>query len=131
MQSNPCVLGPGQNQEVVISFKPTAAEVYDAVVPVRVNGLFNINIRLLGEGVPLRIELAHPEQLQRGVTFGAVPCGSSCTRTLALVNRGKAAAYVSLDPSQEMMQRLGIELMPAEGVNLKPRETVELNLWYR
>ena len=68
---------------------------------------------------------------QRGVAFGAVPCGSSCSRTLGLVNRGRAAAFVSLEPSAELFDRLGIELIPAAGVMLRPREVAELTLWYR
>jgi hypothetical protein len=84
-----------------------------------------------GEGVPLRVELAKPEQLQRGVSFGAVPCGSSCSRTLSLANRGKAAAFVSFEPSLELFERLQVEAMPAGGLLLKPHEVAEVTLWYR
>jgi hypothetical protein len=84
-----------------------------------------------GEGVPLRVELAKPEQLQRGVSFGAVPCGSSCSRTLALVNRGKAAAFVSFEPSMELFDRLQMEVMPAGGMLLKSHEVAEVTIWYR
>jgi hypothetical protein len=84
-----------------------------------------------GEGVPLRVELLKPEQQGRGISFGAVPCGSSCSRTLSLVNRGRASAFVSFGPSAELFERLGIDIMPAGGVNLQPRETMELNMWFR
>jgi hypothetical protein len=84
-----------------------------------------------GEGVPLIIEVAKPEQSQRGVFFGAVPCGSCCNRTLSLVNKGRAAAHVSFGPSAELLQQLGIEVIPAEGVLLKARQTADLTLLYR
>eukprot|EP00775_Hariotina_reticulata_P008964 gene8964-9139_t len=131
ISASPCVLGPGQTQEILVTFKPTAAQTYTTVMPLRVNGLYNINIMLGGEGVPLRIELLKPEQQQRGIAFGAVPCGSSCSRTLSLVNRGRASAFVSFGPSTELFERLGIDIMPAGGVSLQPRETVEVNLWFR
>lgn len=125
------MLAPGHSQDIPISFKPTMAQTYDAAVPIRVNGLYNINILLTGEGVPLRVELAKPEQLQRGLTFGAVPCGSSCSRTLSLVNRGRAAAFIGFEPSVDMLERLGIEVMPAAGVLLRPKEASDVTMWYR
>eukprot|EP00879_Flechtneria_rotunda_P018040 GHRR01018909.1.p1 GENE.GHRR01018909.1~~GHRR01018909.1.p1 ORF type:complete len:542 (+),score=201.99 GHRR01018909.1:696-2321(+) len=129
--SSPCVLAPGHSQEVPITFKPTAAQKYNAVMPVRVNGLYNVNVNLSGEGVPLRVELAKAEQMQRGVAFGAVPHGSSSNRNLALANRGQASAFVSFEPSHELFERLGIEVMPAAGLMLKPREVAEVTLWFR
>jgi hypothetical protein len=84
-----------------------------------------------GEGVPLIIEVAKPEQAQRGVFFGAVPCGSCCNRVLPLINKGKAAAQINFAPSAELLQQLGIEVIPVEGLMLKPRQTADLTLLYR
>jgi hypothetical protein len=84
-----------------------------------------------GEGVPLVIEVAKPDQAQRGVFFGAVPSGSCCNRILPLINKGRAAAHISFAPSAELLQQLGIEVIPAEGVLLKPRQTADLTLLYR
>jgi hypothetical protein len=84
-----------------------------------------------GEGVPLRVEAAEDDIAARGVAFGAVPCGGSSCRVLAIANRGRAAARVTLEPSIEMLQRLGIELLPADGLMLRPHEQAALTLWYR
>lgn len=81
--------------------------------------------------MPLIIEVAKPEQAQRGVFFGAVPCGSCCNRTLSLISKGKAAAQINFALSAELLQQLGIEVIPVEGVTLKPRQTAELTLLYR
>jgi hypothetical protein len=81
--------------------------------------------------VPLLVEVSKAEQAQRGVLFGAVPCGCCCNRVLPLINRGRAAAQVSFGPSAELLQQLGIEVIPAEGVLLKPKQTAELTLMYR
>jgi hypothetical protein len=43
------MLAPGQSIEVPVSFKPTAAQEYAAVMPLRVNGLYNMNVMLAGE----------------------------------------------------------------------------------
>lgn len=81
--------------------------------------------------MPLRVEVAKPEQLQRGVTFGAVPCGSSCSRSLSLVNRSKAAAFVSFEPNAELFERLQVEVMPAGGIMLRPHEAADVTLLYK
>lgn len=85
----------------------------------------------VGEGVPLLVEVGKGDQAQRGVFFGAVPCGSCCNRVLPLVNKGRASAQVSFGPSAEVFKQLGIEIIPAEGVMLKPKQTAEVTLMYR
>lgn len=83
----------------------------------------------LGEGVPLRVEPTDPSQ--RTLAFGAVPRGQSSSRQLAVTNRGKAAALLSLAPARELLERLGVEVMPAAPVVLRPREETSLTLFFR
>jgi hypothetical protein len=79
--------------------------------------------------VLLRVELADPSQ--RTLSFGAVPRGQSASRQLALVNRGRAPALLSLGPARELLERLGIEALPAAPVVLRPREEASVTLFYR
>lgn len=102
---------------------------YKDTIQLEINGLYTINITTSGEGVPLLVGLADPGQ--RTVAFGAVPKGQSSSRVLVLANRGKAAAAVSLAPSVDMFARLGLEVMPAGLVLLRPRETSEVTLYFR
>lgn len=51
VSASPCVLAPGQTQDISITFQPSAAETYTTVMPLRVNGLYNINIMLAGTAV--------------------------------------------------------------------------------
>ena len=76
----PSVLSPGQSQEVSISFCPGEAQHYREVVPVRINGLYTVKLLLLGEGTPLRLELANPAH--RLLNLGAVSLGSQATKTV-------------------------------------------------
>jgi hypothetical protein len=46
--STPCVLLPGKRAEVGITFVPSAAKEYAAVMPLRVMGLYDLHIRLSG-----------------------------------------------------------------------------------
>lgn len=76
----PSVLAPGQSQEVSISFCPCEAQHYREVVPIRINGLYTVKLVLLGEGTPLRLELANPAH--RLLNLGAVSLGSQATKTV-------------------------------------------------
>jgi hypothetical protein len=48
--STPSVLKPGHSTEISITFVPTAAKEYTTAVPLRVMGLYDINIPLKGTG---------------------------------------------------------------------------------
>lgn len=48
VSSTPSVLKPGDSTEISITFVPTAAKEYTTAVPLRVMGLYDINIPLKG-----------------------------------------------------------------------------------
>lgn len=82
-----------------------------------------------GEGVPLRLELSDPSQ--RTLAFGAVPRGQSSARTLAVTNRGRAPVALDLGPAADMLARRCLEVSPAGGLVLRPREEARLSLFFR
>jgi hypothetical protein len=65
------------------------------------------------------------------VAFGAVSRGSSCSRTLQLVNRGKAPLMVGLGPSADLFARLGISASPMGLVLMRPRDKASFTLMFR
>lgn len=125
----PAMLQPGESRDATISFRPPGAQPYAMRLPLEVNGLYTVHVDFKGEGAPLRIEPANPTQ--RTVAFGAVPRGQGVSRIVPLVNRGRVAATLSLGPSAAMLSRLGIEVLPAADVVLRPREALDLTFFYR
>lgn len=123
------VLQPGEARDMALTFRPPAPGPYNDVVPLRVNGLYAVNVAVAGEGVPLRLELADPAQ--RTLAFGAVPRGQMASRTLALVNRSRAPVSVGLAPSRDVLERRCLEAAPAGGLVLRPREEARLSLLFR
>lgn len=97
------VLQPGESRDYVMTFTPTAAVAYAVVLPLEVNGLYTVNVEFKGEGSVMRVELVNP--LQHTVQFGPVTRGTSSTRVVALVNRGRTAVTLSAAPSAEMLKR--------------------------
>ena len=53
---------------MTVSFMPRESRDYRAVIPFQINGLYNVNVVVTGEGVPLRLDLANPAQT--AVSFG-------------------------------------------------------------
>ena len=80
----PSVLAPGASQDVSISFCPCGAQQYNEVVPIRINGLYTVKLALLGEGVPLRVELANPAH--RALNLGAISLGSQVNKTVQVLS---------------------------------------------
>ena len=91
----PSVLAPGASQDVSISFCPCEAQQYNEVVPIRINGLYTVKLALLGEGVPLRVELANPAH--RALNLGAISLGSQVNKTVQVLS--VAYATCSLWPT--------------------------------
>ena len=77
-----------------LTFSPPEVDAYEAVVPFVVNGLWNVDVKVRGEGCELKLELAEPQQQQ--LALGAVPVHQQAARTVGLVNRSRRAIDVSL-----------------------------------
>lgn len=76
----PSVLAPGASQEVSISFSPCEARMYREVLPININALYTVRVSILGEGSPLRLELANPAH--RSLNLGAVSRGSQSSKSV-------------------------------------------------
>lgn len=88
------VLAPGQSASIPVTFKPAAAAAYSTVLPLRVNGLYNINIKLAGAC------LVCMQQQQRAhccVYCGSQsirPCIGTCTTVLSVAVPAAHAAML-------------------------------------
>ncbi|KAF5830389.1 hypothetical protein DUNSADRAFT_14652 [Dunaliella salina] len=126
-----CVLAPGESRDALVTFKPVDTQTYAARLPLEINGLFTLHVDFRGEGTPLRVECANPEQ--QAISFGSVPKGNSSTRTVGIVNRGRVHTRIKLTKAcADALEALGVQWsLPPEGVVLRPREVVELKFFYR
>lgn len=65
-----CVLQPGQSCDGTLSFRPSQALPYTQRLLLEVNGLYTVGVDLAGEGAPMRVEPANPNN--QVVNFGPV-----------------------------------------------------------
>ena len=90
----PTSLEPGKSASVEVEFFPRVVGKARASIPFQINGLYTVHVNVSGEGVPLRVELANPEDAS--VNFGSLREGQSCSREIKIANRGKLPAEVRL-----------------------------------
>lgn len=53
---------------------------YREVLPININGLYTVRVSILGEGTPLKLELANPAH--RSLNLGAVSRGSQSSKSV-------------------------------------------------
>ena len=83
----PTSLEPGTSASVEVAFFPRDAGKARASIPFQINGMYTVHVDVSGEGVPLRVELANPEDAS--VNFGSLREEQSCAREIKIANRGK------------------------------------------
>lgn len=125
------VLQPGESHEWMVTFKPHAAVATALSLSIEINGLYTVHVEAKGEGSPLRVEVANPAH--RAINFGPVAQGSSSTRVISVINRGRTTAILNLTPSADLLARCGINVIPALSteVLLRPRENIDLTFFFR
>lgn len=58
------MLEPGQSSDIEIEFTPREQKEYAFKLPFIVNGSSVVNVSVTGRGVPARLELANPSNVQ-------------------------------------------------------------------
>ncbi|CAK4295658.1 unnamed protein product [Aphanomyces euteiches] len=123
VQVQPTVLGPHEALEVPITFIARREGSYKDVIPFTINGTTNINVIITGEGIYPKIELVgNPQQM---VNFGTLQIGQSVSRFIKLLNRAKRKTSIDLSTASQ-----DITIFPNRDIQLKPRESVDVELCF-
>merc|ERR1711988_1293232 len=122
----PHVLAPGEFVDVPFKFTPREQRDFGFTVPFIVNGSSMVNVAVIGNGIPARLELVNPSNIL--LPFGAVPEGNDLAKQVKLVNRSKRQLQFELiDPmhlGQGRLEAQDIFVAPAVPTILGPRESV-------
>ena len=73
-------LQPGEACDVAITFTPQQARTYSETVPVNINGLYVVNVLIVGEAAPLRLSCANPAH--QNLHLGSVSKGAQASKTV-------------------------------------------------
>lgn len=127
---SPIVLQPGESKEVPISFSPSALCRFDEMIPFEINGLYTVNVCLMGQGVPLKLQLEDPEE-QHLVCFGALKLNEEQTKTIGIVNCSMRAVDLEIcETKPGAFAAQFLEVKPAGAVSLGPRERMSVSITY-
>lgn len=81
--------------KIPITFIPRECIKYDEVVTFDINNLYTIDIKLQGEGIPLKLELEKTEDTN--VDFGVVRVNKESTKTVTLINYSRKPVNLTFD----------------------------------
>eukprot|EP01059_Diplonema_ambulator_P004214 TRINITY_DN13916_c0_g1_i7.p1 TRINITY_DN13916_c0_g1~~TRINITY_DN13916_c0_g1_i7.p1 ORF type:complete len:2675 (+),score=1012.75 TRINITY_DN13916_c0_g1_i7:232-8256(+) len=113
-------------RDVTFTFKPLEAGKVDDVIPFEINGMFKINVHVLGEGTIPKVELAAGQPST--ISFGSVRAGDTKLVPVKVQCKSKIPTPFNLrDCLPAELEKGLVTITPNESVLLKPRElrTVE------
>lgn len=126
------VLGPGETLEVPFKFLPNNIGAFHEVVPFEINGLYDMEVLVTGEGIPLKVELQ--DAAHSNIHFGNVREGHSLTRHIALVNHSKKSVNLQILRPKPQTANLQVDrflqVSPPIGTNvtIRPRDVLKIDL---
>lgn len=116
-----------QKLVIPIIFTPREIKKYHEVVTFDFNGLYSMDVTITGEGIPMLLDLADPDQAF--LNFGIVSVGADVTRTAVLVNKSKRPVTFQLLPSSEdAFKKNQVSFVPDKELTLKPREHKQIEI---
>lgn len=112
---------------IPIIFTPRDITKYHEVVALDFNGIYKIEVVIKGEGIPMSIELADPDQ--HIVDFGIVSKGSDMTKTVNLINKSRKPVQFCLRGAiPEDLVKNCLTINPCEEVTLKPKKVLPIEV---
>lgn len=99
-----------------IVFTPRDIVKYSESIELTINGLHTVEIRVRGEGVPLKIDLEKQEDSV--VDFGVAKVGQDVTKIVHLVNQSKKTVRLSMDVDDQLktLSQLFIQVLPSRSM---------------
>ena len=110
--------------EIPIIFTPRVLKKYDEIITFDFNGIYKIDVHILGEGIPMIVTLQDPEQ--QTVNFGVVSVGGDVTKKVNLINKSKKSLTFNLECETEY-ENNAISFNK-EPMTIKPKEVLPIEI---
>jgi hydrocephalus-inducing protein len=114
--------------QIPIVFTPREVKKIDEIISFDINQLHKVDVRIMAEGVPLRLELKRTED--SFVDFGIVRVGSDNTAVVGLTNHSRADCLITfkVDKQLEELKKLCVSLLPDGNFLVPARETKDIEI---
>jgi hydrocephalus-inducing protein len=113
---------------IPIIFTPREIKNYEQIVTFDINNLHKIDVKIIGEGIPMKLELERAED--NFVDFGIQRIGADVTKTISLVNYSKRAITIKLDVGNQLeeLSKLCVSLYPEGAIVINPKEKHDIEI---
>lgn len=118
--------------QVPILFTPREIRAYNETIKLDFNGLYFVDINIIGQGIPLQLDLKDPDQAY--TNLGIVSVGGEVSRTVPLINRSQKSVKFYIQPrDKEAFVKSALTISPDEKseVILKPKESFPIEFRFK
>lgn len=118
--------------EIPIIFTPREIKKYQEVIKLDFNGLYQIDVIVKAQGIPMLLDLKDPDQMY--TDFGAVSVNADVTKVIPLVNKSAKAIKFRVEPADKMkFTKSFMSISPDDksDITLKPKETLPIEVRFR
>jgi len=107
--------------KIPIVFTPRDLMKYNETLVFDINELNKIEVKIKGEGIPLKLELERTED--QNIDFGVSKVGHEVSRTVSVVNHSKKKIEITFDVDNqiEMLKKSFINVHPNGSLTINPR----------
>ncbi|XP_078400045.1 hydrocephalus-inducing protein-like [Cetorhinus maximus] len=115
----PCALLPKKTMEAIIIFYPREPIKYQDLITFEINGLTQQSVKIFGQGVEMRIEVA--DYKNKMVNLKAPRVGQILKKVVPIINRSSAPLTFSLavTPKEHLLQNLKVlSIWPSSSIKL-------------
>lgn len=123
---------PDMRLAVPIIFTPREIKKYQETIKLDFNGLYQIDVVVKGQGIPMLLDLKDPDQMY--TDFGAVSVNADVTKVIPIINRSAKAIKFKIEPvNKEKFAKAFLSMTPDEKteITLKPKESLPLEVKFR
>jgi len=116
---------------VPILFTPRDHVVYQETIDFDINNIHKIQVKVKGEGCPVKLELGSRDQ--EIVDFGVSRAGVEKTKTVQLLNKSKRSVNFSLIDGSglDSLKKHSVTYTPDNEVILKPKQTLPIEIGFK
>ena len=118
-------------KEVTFTFKPTDTGKVDTILPFDINGMYEVNVHIYGEGTTPKVELTVGQS--SSVNFGSVRAGDTKFASVRVHCKSKIPTPFSLVDSlpPELIRQNLVQVRPSDEIILKPREIRSVDFTFK
>jgi len=127
------VVMPGEENklQIPIIFTPREIRKYAETIKLDFNGLYNLELQVMGQGIPLNLDLKDPDHA--ATDMGIVSVGGNSTRVVPIINRSAKAVKFRIKPKNlAAFEKAFMTITPEEkDITLKPKESFPIEVKFR